>query len=66
MQRSRFVSVFSLFLALCMNAAEPVQAEEFAGQRWAVLIGVDDYAQIADLNYCGADMLALRDQLITV
>ena len=32
--------------------------------RWAILIGVDDYIDFADLNYCGADMTALQKQLI--
>jgi hypothetical protein len=41
-------------------AAEPPKVE----QRWAVLIGVDDYAYAQKLNYCGADQLALRDQLV--
>jgi uncharacterized caspase-like protein len=42
-----------------VTAAEPP-----AGQKWAVLIGIDDYAHANDLVYCGADQLALRDRLL--
>ena len=34
------------------------------GSRWAILIGVNDYAQANDLEYCVADQKGLRDQLI--
>lgn len=33
-------------------------------QQWAVLIGVDDYAEISDLQYCSSDVRGLRDRLI--
>src|SRR5258708_655072 len=33
-------------------------------QRWAVLIGIDDYAHARDLKYCGADERALEKELI--
>src|SRR5436190_15998112 len=33
-------------------------------QRWAVLVGIDDYAYAQKLQYCGADQRALRDQLV--
>jgi uncharacterized caspase-like protein len=49
----------SLFVAGIASAAAPVVAE-----RWAVLIGVDDYAYAQKLKYCGADQRALRDQLV--
>lgn len=32
--------------------------------RWGLLIAVDNYAEAAKLEYCGADMVALRDQLV--
>lgn len=35
-------------------------------ERWAVLIGVDDYAYASDLKFCGKDMQALRDELVKV
>lgn len=34
-------------------------------RRWAVLVGVDQYASAQRLNYCGADMLALRQRLLS-
>src|SRR5205807_2642632 len=33
-------------------------------QKWALLIGVNDYAYINKLQYCGPDMDALHTQLI--
>ena len=33
-------------------------------RRWAILIGVDDYAEAKDLEYCGADEKALRARLV--
>jgi hypothetical protein len=39
-------------------------AAEQSGQRWAILIGVDDYAEVRKLKYCGADQRALRDRLV--
>ena len=32
-------------------------------ERWAILIGVDDYVELKDLNYCGADQKALHARL---
>jgi tetratricopeptide (TPR) repeat protein len=45
------------------GAAAPKVIEKAAG-RWALLIGVDDYAEAEKLHYCGADMRDLRDQLV--
>jgi formylglycine-generating enzyme required for sulfatase activity len=42
----------------------PVEAAPKVSQRWAILIGVDDYAHLKDLHYCGADQQALHKQLI--
>ncbi len=41
------------------------QAKPKTGSRWALLVGVDDYAEAQKLHFCGADMLALRDHLIS-
>lgn len=38
-------------------------AQQAAGQRWAVLIAVDDYAYANDLKFCGADQRALAERL---
>lgn len=42
--------------------AELATAQE--GTRWAVLIGVNDYANLQDLQYCSSDVLALKKQLV--
>jgi formylglycine-generating enzyme required for sulfatase activity len=51
-----------LVVATCLVIAGEVRAEEVA-QRWAVLIGIDDYANAQDLAYCGADQRDLRARL---
>ena len=33
-------------------------------QKWALLVGVDDYAEVVDLAYCGRDVRGLRGQLL--
>jgi formylglycine-generating enzyme required for sulfatase activity len=35
-----------------------------SGQKWALLIGVDDYAYVNKLESCGQDMRALRERLL--
>jgi len=50
------VTLFVVSLAV-QSMAEP-------GNRWAVLIGVNDYAQLRDLKYCSSDMQALRKHLV--
>ena len=53
-------------LGLPGRAAEPAKkpTEKRVGNRWAILVGVDNYAEIEKLRYCGADMRELRNQLI--
>ena len=55
--------------AVCLVAACSVSTAAAAeppkvAQRWAVLVGVDDYAYAQKLQYCGADQRAFRDQLV--
>jgi formylglycine-generating enzyme required for sulfatase activity len=61
-------SVFTAVILTVLGAAETTSAladdPPPQGERWAVLIGVDDYAHLNPLNYCGGDMLALRERLI--
>jgi tetratricopeptide (TPR) repeat protein len=38
-------------------------SQERASQKWALLVGVDDYVRAKDLRYCVADQQALADQL---
>ncbi len=54
------------FLAVAGLAGFGLAAEapKSGGQKWAVLVGVDDYANAGKLRYCGADQRALRDRLL--
>lgn len=38
--------------------------ERPSSQKWALLIGVDDYAEAVDLKYCGQDVRGLRQRLL--
>ncbi len=40
------------------------QLGSVTGQRWAVLVGVNQYAELNNLAYCVADAKALRDRLV--
>lgn len=42
----------------------PAAAKPATGSRWALLVGVDEYAEVEPLSYCGADVRALRSQLV--
>jgi formylglycine-generating enzyme required for sulfatase activity len=61
MQRPQFAAFVSLVV---LTSAGELRAAETAGQRWAILIGVDDYVQAKDLQFAGADQQALRDRLV--
>jgi hypothetical protein len=67
MRRLQLVGV-SLVLCLFVGAvgldAQDGQrniTRERSGQKWALLIGVDDYSYVNKLDYCGQDMRALRE-----
>jgi formylglycine-generating enzyme required for sulfatase activity len=53
----RSVAILTIFTALTTGAdgADP--------QRWALLVGVDDYVSLQDLRFCGHDASALSDAL---
>ena len=36
------------------------------GQKWAVLIGVDDYTELRKLRFAGNDQRALAEQLVAI
>src|SRR5437868_2246168 len=44
--------------------AATAAAAEKKGERWALLVGVNDYNLLNDLEYCASDMQSLRDQLV--
>jgi len=46
------------------NRTSRISGDNTGGTRWALLVGVDEYTELEKLRYCGADMRALRDQLI--
>ncbi|NUQ64835.1 MAG: SUMF1/EgtB/PvdO family nonheme iron enzyme [Pirellulales bacterium] len=55
----------------CVAAEGPSSAGEKnlsrtrpSSQKWALLIGVDDYAEVADLKYCGRDVRGLQQRLL--
>ena len=66
--RQRKCFIVPLLLLLYVTPArgfdDPPAKKKAAHQRWAILIGVDDYAQAQDLQYCGADQRAFRERLI--
>lgn len=50
--------------ALAQTAGTRDVARVRLPQKWALLIGVNDYSEVTDLEYCGADIKALRTKLI--
>ena len=40
--------------------------ERTGNQKWALLIGVNDYSYVTDLKFCGNDIVALQKQLLAV
>lgn len=55
---------FALWWAAATATSAPAADAPQVSQRWALLIGVDDYAYAQKLSYCGADQRAMREQLI--
>ena len=64
MQRLRIQLLTNTVLLLMAILVQISQAQAAEPNRWAILIGVDDYIQAQDLKYCGADQQALKDQLV--
>lgn len=52
----------AFFTALLVTTGDQTAA---ASQRWALLVGVDDYAELEDLKFAGADMRAMRNELLS-
>ena len=48
----------SLLAALVVR---PAYADEERPQKWALLIGVDDYAELQDLRFAGSDQRAFAE-----
>ena len=66
MKRRNSIGLFLLFCALCVSVVgiSPAQAVESAGERWALLIGINDYQRMGDLKYCRQDAEALGKVLV--
>jgi len=59
-------AICGLTLAVLPAEAQGPKGSSRKSERWAVLIGVDDYAYAKDLEFCGADMRALKVELTKV
>jgi formylglycine-generating enzyme required for sulfatase activity len=63
----RLFRIFALHLSLVAlgfaATHRAVQADEHQPQKWALLVGVNDYAHLRDLRYASRDMLALGTAL---
>lgn len=66
MQTRPTIRVVRVCLVLCLALAwqrSPAVAAD--GQRWAVVVGVNQYVELQDLNFCVADARKFRDQLVS-
>ena len=65
MTRHRWILWCGMLLAWAAGdvGVRHVQAAQ-PQQRWALLIGIDDYTHAKDLKYCVADQQALKDSLV--
>ncbi len=75
MQASKRLLILPAVAALLLLVQMAVSAQQnppdgnaqlglVTGQRWAVLVGVNQYAELGNLTYCVADAKALRDRLV--
>jgi len=68
MQREPFepgvFRVLVCLLAFCLLVPSGLVLAQSSGQRWAVLVGVNEYTSLQHLKYCVADAGKLRDQLV--
>lgn len=55
--------ILSAAIVLLGNEVNSI-ADDKEPDRWAVLIGINDYAHARDLRYCLADQMALKEELI--
>lgn len=61
-------SVVALTVGLTLVEAQASRADDqkLPPQKWALLVGVDDYTHFRDLEYCQADVEGLRKSLVDV
>ena len=60
------LSVVFLVCLLASFSGSIQAADETIEQRWAVLVGVNDYAELKDLQFCRKDAEAVAKQLVDV
>ncbi len=59
--------VWMAWVTLGISAAKAQDSPPAAqGNLWAILVGVNDYAELEDLQYCRKDVEALAEQLVKV
>lgn len=56
--------LFQILVLIAALTSRGLGSEAKHGDRWALLIGVDDYANAQPLRFCGADQTALQEHLI--
>ena len=59
----RWMSMLLAFV-MALSATVARADDKSDAERWAVLIGVDEYNYAKHLQFCGADMQALRSELV--
>ena len=64
MKRAFGLTVASAVCLLSLPGGELQAADETIKQKWAVLVGVNDYAELEDLQFCRNDVKALAEQLV--
>ena len=62
--RTAAIVTASIWAGGILSSTAAVEAAE-PGQRWALLIGVNDYVELKNLQYCQRDAEALRDTLVS-
>jgi tetratricopeptide (TPR) repeat protein len=53
-----------MLLVVTVLLSDANAADQPQGRRWALLVGVNDYANLEDLRYCAADMRDLEKHLV--
>jgi hypothetical protein len=60
MHRAFLVTVAAVYTVLCFNPNSALGG----GKQWAILVGVDQYAKIGNLDFAGNDQRAFADELV--
>ena len=62
-RRTAAIVTASIWASIILSSTAALKAAE--GQRWALLVGVNDYVEFKNLQYCQRDAEALRDTLVS-